>query len=153
MVPTPADIARYRHIASAIVRGVGLLLLLYSVPRLGMWVWSNFDQLAGVVSGGSAVPRWGFERLISGVALQAVLFAFGVVSVLRPGWVARWLVPARARAACPGCGFNLSGLRSETCPECGLVLGAEFVEAGGGGPIGEGSKAGGSDSEEGPGRP
>ncbi len=126
MVPTPADIARYRHVAAAVVRGVGLLLLLYAATRVGTFIWTNLDDLSSAMGRGG-VQRWNLERLVSSVSLQAVLLVFAIIAIGWPRWIARWLVPARVRAACPGCGFNLSGLRSETCPECGLILGTEFL--------------------------
>ena len=125
MVPTPADIARYRHVAAAAVRGVGLLLFLYAATRVGFFIWSTSDEVMQALGGGT--PRWNVERLVSSVSLQAVLLVFSVFAIGWPRVLARWLVPARVRAACPGCGFDLDGLRSETCPECGLLLGAEFL--------------------------
>lgn len=121
MVPTPADIARYRHVAAAVIRGVGLLLLLYSATRVSMYLWQHLDQMARQFNSGASVRRY-----VSGLSLQTVLLIFSVVAICWPGWIARWLVPARVRAACPGCGFSAAGLRSDRCPECGLVLGAEF---------------------------
>ncbi|MEL6797588.1 MAG: hypothetical protein AAFO89_12305 [Planctomycetota bacterium] len=126
MVPTPADIARYRHIAAAVVRGVGLLLLIYSATRVGTYLWNNFDGISRQLSGGPGVRPFGLRRYIATLALPAVLLVFSMVLVARPRFIARWLVPARVRAACPGCGFDVNGLRSEVCPECGLKLGPEF---------------------------
>lgn len=144
MVPTPADIARYRHIAAAVVRGVGLLLLVYSATRVGVYVWNNFDGIARQLNaGGTNVRSVGLRRYAASLVLPAVLLGLSIVLVGWPGWIARWLVPARARAACPGCGFSLSGLRSEVCPECGLRLGAEFFAT----PTGGGTKANEGESE------
>lgn len=130
MVPTPADIARYRHLAAAVVRGVGLLLLVYSATRVGVFVWNNFDWIAQQwtqrVGGAPNTRVVAMRRSIASLVLPVVLLGFSVVLVARPRFIARWLVPARVRAACPGCGFDVNGLRSETCPECGLKLGPEF---------------------------
>ncbi|MEO0630695.1 MAG: hypothetical protein AAFY46_08195 [Planctomycetota bacterium] len=147
MVPTPADIARYRHIAAAVVRGVGLLLLIYSATRVGVYLWNNFDGIARQFNagGGGNVRTLGLRRYIASLVLPTVLLAFSVVLVGWPAFVARWLVPARVRAACPGCGFALSGLRSVVCPECGLKLGAEFLSEGEGEK--RSAKAGGGQSE------
>ncbi len=142
MVPSPADIARYRHIAAAVVRGVGLLVFLYAATRVGLFLWTSGDDLLaalGLGAGAGRRQRWNVERLVTGVALQAVLLAFSVFAMGWPGVLARWLVPAKVRAACPGCGFDVHGLRSEVCPECGLRLGPAFLPSD--------SKAGGGESE------
>lgn len=125
MVPSPADIARYRHIAAAAVRGVGLLLFLYAGTRVGVFLWANLEELVASFSGGPR-QRWNVERLITSVSLQAVLLGFSVFAIGWPRLIARWLVSARVRPACPGCGFDVKGLRSDICPECGLKLGSEF---------------------------
>lgn len=151
MVPTPADIARYRHIAAAVVRGVGLLMLVYSATRVGVYLWNNFDGIARQLNtgGGGNMRTLGLRRYIASLVLPVVLLAFSVVMIGWPGRIARWLVPARVRPACPGCGFALKGLRSEVCPECGLKLGPEFLGAGDGKGDAErrSAKAGGGQSE------
>ncbi|MEO1583472.1 MAG: hypothetical protein AAFR96_02735 [Planctomycetota bacterium] len=134
MVPTPADIARYRHVAAAVVRGVGLLLLVYGATRLGVFVYGNFDAIVRQVGGGSGRGSGPFAQLsslrryVAAGSVPLVLAVAGLVAVWRPVWIARWLVPARVTPRCPGCGFHLAGLRSESCPECGMFLGAAFLD-------------------------
>lgn len=127
MVPTPADIARYRHVAAAVVRGVGLLMLIYAAGRLGGYLWNNFDGISRQFSSPVGMRGVGLRRYVGSMIFPAVLLASSIVAIGWPRWIARLLVPARVRPACPGCGFSLKGLRSETCPECGLWLGPAFL--------------------------
>ncbi|MEM9166762.1 MAG: hypothetical protein AAGB48_07025 [Planctomycetota bacterium] len=121
MVPSQADIARYRHVAAACVRGVGVVILLYAAARLGGHVYQHFDRF---VSGfrGTTQQQWLYIQAI----MPATLFVGSLVFVLFPKQVARWLVPASPTVRCPTCRFRLEGLASDICPECGVGLGPEF---------------------------
>lgn len=122
MVPSSADIARYRHIAAAVVRGVGLMLLLYSGARLGVHLWDRYWGMVNAIAGGGPVRPW----LTAVPKLHLVLGAASLFVLARPRRIARWLVPWPADTACPCCRFSLERFRAHRCPECGVVLGPDF---------------------------
>ncbi|MEM8757867.1 MAG: hypothetical protein AAGF47_08810 [Planctomycetota bacterium] len=121
MVPSAADIARYRHIAAACLRGVGLLVMLYSVARLGGHVYSHFDRFLNMARG-TQQADW----LIVQTVMPAALLLFSIAAVFFPRLLARWIVPAWSPNRCPACGFSLVDLASDLCPECGVHLGPAF---------------------------
>ncbi|MBX2850439.1 MAG: hypothetical protein KTR15_01690 [Phycisphaeraceae bacterium] len=52
----------------------------------------------------------------SGAALVA-----GLVMLLASNWLANALIPSN-RPYCPNCGYELTGMRGNDCPECGVQL-------------------------------
>lgn len=68
-----------------------------------LWPFSNYDQTA-------------LDDL--GHMMQ---FTFGLVLVVGAGFVSR-LLGARTPGLCSACGYELRGLTSGVCPECGAAV-------------------------------
>jgi hypothetical protein len=129
MVPDAATIARRRHLLRTIVRCTALVLLIMFVGPVLSAV------LVSVLEGATFGPRF-FVRVAAsaGPVLAAVaLLAFERRLVM-------WLVPMGSHR-CPQCDYFLVSLVEPRCPECGLPLTREFLDAGAG--QGSGAAAGG----------
>lgn len=55
--------------------------------------------------------------------LSAIFAAVGMGLL----WIGIWPRRRGAEPRCRGCGYNLTGIESERCPECGRVLGANAI--------------------------
>ncbi len=122
MVPSPATIMRLRYFVRVGVRIAGAVLVAFSMVLAA-------GVLLGFVS-----------QFVSGQGIRLGFVLAGLLTVLGPGMVglllvalapkvARWLVPIPTYR-CPQCDYPLAGVTEGFCPECGLVLGEEVVEAG-----------------------
>jgi hypothetical protein len=122
VVPSAADIVRYRCIAAAVIRGIGLLMLLYAAARVGVHLWDSYWATVGTIAAGAPTRSW----LAALPKLHMVLGAVAIVMFTRSSRIARVLVPWTADAACPRCRFSLESFQADLCPECGLHLGPSF---------------------------
>lgn len=121
MVPSPATIMRLRYFVRVGVRVAGASLVLWTLLNLmGLLtstVWTFLNSRVDVAS-------LAFSLL--GAVGPAVV---GGMLIFAAHKLARWLVPA-PQHRCPECDYSLLGVTEGFCPECGLVLGEEVVEAG-----------------------
>jgi hypothetical protein len=124
VIPSPADLLRFRVVAAAVLRLGGIVSFLASVYAAASWL------LEGLRDQDLTNLDYYSDR-----AFQLVFFGvLGVVLVLRPARMASWLLPMPDSPACPSCGYTLRGLPAPTCPECGLALPPELM----GSPVPEG---------------
>jgi hypothetical protein len=75
-------------------------------------------------------PNWQFESADGWWPGAGVIVAFyvlaAVVLVLCEPWIVRWIVPYHA-GGCLGCGYPAGD--ADRCPECGLPIPKDSVEA------------------------
>ena len=114
-------VIKRRLLATAVLRGIGLALLVtglvLSCYGLGRAViWSGIGNLLGDYSNANLLAQ------------GATLTVFGLALGLVSRRAARWLVPM-PRHECPECGYRLQKLAQPRCPECGLDLPKAMVEA------------------------
>lgn len=108
--PTGAEIMRWRMVLVLVAR-VGAILL----AMLAFWPFLSWI-IEGVTDGDLLELGYYADRIILGLFLGAA----AIVGFFTPRLLARWLVPIPRRPVCPGCGFDLSGLRGRLCAECGM---------------------------------
>lgn len=129
-------------LATIAVRLIGLALTLFTIgPALGgvaglvrQFTINSLDHMLGYY----ARTHGFFFGEIGAMALLGVglyMFFSGKWFIRR---ITRGLVP-QAEGVCPGCQYDLSGLRVSRCPECGLKLPPEVAAAARPGP---GSRSG-----------
>lgn len=109
----------------------------WTVSRIRRTVWSV------IVAGGCGLAVYAaMSALIATISPELNAFFGSVVTIL--GWliatVFLWRETPVERAerlarlgagnvACPACGYNLTGLRSTTCPECGATFSIQELVA------------------------
>jgi len=101
------------------VRGVGLLFVGMGLPSLlSMMGWA----LQAMFDGGPGGLQWDYAFYSGGALLgSGAQLGFGVFLLLRPRSIARrWLADVRDR--CPQCAYDVKGLSTAACPECGGPL-------------------------------
>ncbi len=124
MLPTIADIVRYRFFTSILLRLAGVLMVVISIAPILSWQlegWRDGDLLSWYYY----APRiiFGFALLVPGLA--CILFA---------PLIARFAIPIRRSRAmrCPRCLYRIHPLSVNrarpVCPECGLILPPELVQ-------------------------
>jgi hypothetical protein len=121
MVPSVADIIRYRYVTRLVLRLVGLILLLFSLVSLIAWL------VEGII-GEFFIDYYFIEyyftsaRSCSGV----LMFVVGIGLILLAKPLAKAFNPL-PRNECPQCGYHLRDLTRPVCPECGLQMPAELL--------------------------
>lgn len=116
MIPSPAEVVRFRAVGAAGLRLGGVVYLLVAARSGLAWLveglrdndFLNLDTYSGEV-----------------IALVFYGVLGCVLVIGAPRW-ARWLLPMPDSLACPACGYAIPGLTAPVCPECGLALPAEF---------------------------
>ena len=116
MVPTHAEVVRQRHFLAAILRALGIVMIVLSTLPFGSWL------LEGISDGDLLDMSYYFFQVFMGVALIIV----GSAITLRAGSFSRILLPLIKTSRCPNCRYSLDDLADPVCPECGLSLSAEF---------------------------
>jgi hypothetical protein len=101
-----------------LVRLVGLLLVGLSLP---MTLWYVGRLLMSVVPGSpsntSTSFRFEFLSSAPGIVAYGVQLAFGAYLLLRGDWVIRKVL-SEINGRCAVCGFDLTGVKGTSCPEC-----------------------------------
>jgi len=113
------------------VAGLPLVTLALSYPllRYRTSVVAAASIVAGVATYTLAWQLWRDElprldfvsvvgALVAMLAVWAVVASMGVVSV----WIRRRWFPLHEPGHCANCGYNLWGINSGRCPECGGVI-------------------------------
>ncbi|GAB5497364.1 MAG: hypothetical protein Phyf2KO_24440 [Phycisphaerales bacterium] len=115
-------VTRYRLIAAAVLRLIGLwVLITRPIPLIQqaaiLWWQTARASTANVRSGLIYDQPW-----LVGNLFQAIFFvAAGVVLLVYARRVAIWVVPV-PKPRCPGCQYDLKASAAAICPECGLDL-------------------------------
>jgi hypothetical protein len=116
MIPSPAEVVRFRALAAAALRLGGVVGLTFSFRAGLTWLVEGLRD--------KDLLNW----YVSGDRLSTIIFygmlGLGLV-VGAPRW-ARWLLPMPDSLTCPACGYAIPGRRAPVCPECGLALPPEF---------------------------
>ena len=101
------------------LRCIGLLMIVHGLAELVLLPLS-FWNAATYVSG----PWIGFQLFLGDSDSRAALIALaGLYFFFGGKWVARQLTRGLAvPGMCPGCGYDVRGLESARCPECGSKL-------------------------------
>jgi len=111
MVPSVADIIRYRYMTRLSLRLIGLTLMLFSLVPLLSWF------VEGIIDWDLFYYGYYFMRICSGTLMLVV--GFGLILLAKP--LAKAFNPF-PRNECPQCGYQLHNLTRRVCPECGLLL-------------------------------
>lgn len=90
-------------------------LWLWLVASVHMAVSVYFNVIAGIIRTPDATFASGGWSDVVGVAVMDGMFACPAVLVV----LALWLMRARSGGLCSRCGYDLAGLTTEQCPECG----------------------------------
>lgn len=106
-----------------LVRLVGLLLVGLSVPML-LWYIGRFLAASIPGSPGRTSGSFDFElyNTLPGVLSYGVQAGFGAYLFFRGEWVIQRVL-AEIHGRCAACGFDLSGTRGGSCPECNTPIG------------------------------
>jgi hypothetical protein len=110
---------QYRAPFRLALKAIGVLLICQGGPDV-------IERVAGYVTWymlDAAVPatsmHWARIALhIAGPAIQTIL---GIYLLLGGEWVVRLVLPT-ATPHCGECGYDLTGLLGEQCPECGAAI-------------------------------
>ena len=116
MVPTHAEVVRQRHFLAAILRALGIVMIVLSTLPFGSWL------LEGIRDGDLLDMSYYFVQVFLGV----VLLILGSTIFLQANSFSRILLPLIRTSRCPNCRYSLRDLADPVCPECGLSLSAEF---------------------------
>lgn len=106
---------RHRNWLTVVLRILGIVLVAYHIDyplRLVMWLFSAFF--------GSTEADLLGRSLITDIWTVAGAFRFFFGLYLLFG--GKWLVNLCMRdivGRCPGCGYDIASITSDTCPECG----------------------------------
>jgi len=105
-----------------LVRLVGVLLLGLSVPMLmwyiGVFLVQTVPSSPGATSGSLTYAIYSYVPGLIGYGTQA---AFGWYLLVRGDWVIRRVL-AEIHGRCAVCGFELSGVKAASCPECNTPI-------------------------------
>ncbi|MEX2218497.1 MAG: hypothetical protein WD749_07010 [Phycisphaerales bacterium] len=102
-----------------VVRAIGLLLLGMALPSL-IWQVGTIVALAFDSQLTQFQPMY-FIQWVPGVLGTAAQLAFGLYLLLgAERLIARCLRDVRGHCAC--CGYDLSSLTADKCPECGTPI-------------------------------
>lgn len=98
-----------------LVRAIGVLLIGFGAPYFIATVWWGIASLRqdGGMLGAQFVIYSGFTILSTG--LQSL---FGLYLLFGGRWIIRYCL-SDVRSRCVFCGYDLSGITSGVCPECG----------------------------------
>ncbi len=88
---------------------MAILVLSKVMPRTSHRGWGSLDGILALVLAAC---------IALGVALLAILLVSGVVAMIQQTRL-RNLLQAAKGMLCPGCGYDLTGVESGCCPECG----------------------------------
>lgn len=113
---------RLRYFVRVGVRLAGAALIAAALLSVVSLVLQAASQ---TVTGGGMQPAYLAGALLSALSPGVA----GLLLIVFAGKVARWVAPAPSHR-CPECDYSLLGVTEGFCPECGVVLGEEFVEAG-----------------------
>lgn len=117
MYPTVEDVIRFRLIARALLRMIGIVVALFCFWPFSSWI------MEGVRARDLLWLSYYAPRIILG--LTAIVLGAAFFFGARP--IARVLIPMRYENECPACRYPLAGSRAERCPECGLRLPPGFA--------------------------
>ena len=95
-----------------LLKAIGVLLLGMSIPIL-LWTAG-----AAAVTAASAGGRMSFEPLLPPLAAYGGQALIGLYLLLGGRQLVDYCLRG-VRGRCAGCGYDLSGLNAEVCPECG----------------------------------
>lgn len=110
-----------RRDVTVLVRVVGVVLLVWNLPRV-YEAWSMWGQVsrARALSSAGMVATKAVSDAWSGLVEAAWPPVAGVVLLLGAGVVARLvMLGLPGPGACASCGYDLTGVKSGKCPECG----------------------------------
>lgn len=118
--------AEHRVLMASLVRFAGLLMIAASLPPLGfivgrliktVGIGAGFSMLSPFVDFGPDQDPYGWLGWLGWV----VLLALGIYLLLGGGWIRR-RITAPFGSACSECGYDLRGVRHDSCPECDTPL-------------------------------
>jgi hypothetical protein len=98
-----------------LLRAIGVLLLGLSVPML-LWTAG-----AAALTAASAGGRMSYEPLLAPVVAYGGQAAIGLYLLLGGQLLVDYCLQG-VRGRCGGCGYDLSGLDAQVCPECGAPI-------------------------------
>lgn len=121
------------------VAGFGFGTLSYGYPMKAMWAgtiyttgkmpeqigWfhpKHIDIRMPVVAGGTHSPRLPYRIHPAGFLVNTALYASVWVALLGAPLALLGVWRKRRRGLCPRCAYDLAGVASERCPECGRVI-------------------------------
>ena len=116
-----------RRDVTVLVRVVAVVLLVWNLPRV-FEAWTAWGQVSrarvqfasGVISTKQVSDAW------NGLVDAAWPPVAGLVLLLGAGVLARLVVVGLpGRGGCASCGYDLTGVKSGTCPECGAARAGE----------------------------
>ncbi len=116
-----------RAFAQVLVRFAGVSMLLVSIPAVVEWLASPVrEALRGNIAYAMNMlpaPFTGFVKKSdpSGDLIWCGRAALGVYLCLGGTRLAAWM-SRKTSGVCPSCGYSTSGLKAESCPECGTDL-------------------------------
>ena len=113
------QIIKRRHVATIIVRGLALAMMLYGGVYVlwGLGTFLGINGLVNVFQGFSTFWTDMFNPFWYGLAVLLP----GILIAVLDRRIVRWLIPV-PRHECPQCGYALRQLGSNRCPECGCEL-------------------------------
>jgi hypothetical protein len=106
------------HWFRLLLKAVGVLLLGLSIPKLLWTVGSLLVAQTGVQPGAGGWPLAAWLPSITGYGSQAAIglyLLFGAQRLIEYGL-------RGVRGRCAGCGYSLTGLTADLCPECGTPI-------------------------------
>ncbi|MCA9278400.1 MAG: hypothetical protein H6815_07050 [Phycisphaeraceae bacterium] len=117
MVPNAEQVIVFRWKIAVYMRLFGVVCFLFSVPWLLIWLVEAIhrDELLNFSYYGELIVTGGLS-IIAGVVFLTCAGAFS-----------RVLVPLPRTLLCPDCCYELAGIATAQCPECGLVLPEAYV--------------------------
>ncbi len=105
------------------LRAIGVYSIIAPASKLLEFCgWLISDMLVGAPAGpvSSVMSEW-IGRSVAGLVVFGLQLGVSVYLIAgAPGFV-RWCLRESA-GRCPGCDYDISGLKSSVCPECNMVL-------------------------------
>lgn len=120
MIPSAEQVIRRRWLLGTWFRVGGVFLIIAAVPSLASWL------AEGMRDG----DLFDLEYYAGRMLVSAMGLIGGPIFLAFAGAIAWLAVPVqRGPLRCPGCNYELVGLQTPQCPECGLPLSQNLIDA------------------------